>query len=46
MVALGDKDVINSVDMGTLIFKQINFQGSIIGSHKEICEMLEFSHKH
>jgi D-arabinose 1-dehydrogenase-like Zn-dependent alcohol dehydrogenase len=37
MVALGDKDNLNAIDIGTLVFKQINFQGSIIGSYNEIC---------
>lgn len=46
MVALPDKSVVNVVDLGSLVFNQINFQGSIIGSYKEVEDMLNFSNKH
>lgn len=45
MVALPHKDVVNTIDIGTFLFNQIRFEGSLIGSHKEIEEMLEFSNK-
>jgi D-arabinose 1-dehydrogenase-like Zn-dependent alcohol dehydrogenase len=46
MVALGDKNNNNAVEMFDIVFNQIKFEGSLIGSYNEIVEMLEFSKKH
>lgn len=47
-VQLGNPDMTKPCGFhpAPLIFRQINFTGSLIGSRKEINEMLEFSSKH